>query len=856
MSKKKHTNKMAIIVFTVAIIICAIVTLYSVNDIRITHYKERVSSMNVVMSKIGAHLDTVFLNKLEQSEKVKLRLQRLVPTADNFEKDLEDLYVEAHVDACVVDPKGVVYNRTGRLGYWREFGSLDADNVRFILSIPQLGIEGDIYMYFISYFEEPIQVGDVTINYVLLKEKMSDFQNSFDISNYGENCISVIIRKNGSLIYDDGSEDDLSKSYNVIKYIQQNVKFEFDSTFESFESDITAGNSNTVMINYHNKNYYLCYYKLEIQDWTSLMLVPEANIDVDSMGYSQRFIIDISYVFLSAILLFSICFWYFSSRSRKRQILAMEAEKSANDAKTNFLSSMSHDIRTPMNAIMGMTEIALKHLNDPEQTRKSLEKINLSSNHLLTLINDILDISKIESGKMMLSNAEFSCIDAINTLINMVTPIAKGKGITLRVHTHNFDHEYLIGDELRINQVLINLLTNAIKYTSTGGKVEFDVYQEELPQHPDKLRLRFVVKDNGIGMTPEFQKVMYQSFSRAVDSRTNKVSGSGLGLAICKQMVNLMGGDIECQSQMNKGSVFTVRVDLAKGREDEKYTLPKIKVLAIDSQKDSCASLAHIFDRLNVEATIISSLAEINGLIESGKITDYKIVFIELYSSNNAGIQVAKKMRETCSKDTVIVITDIDDANAFSMKYESQYVDLAMSKPYLYRTVYEVIKKALQLGSGGQVHEKELSSFKGMKVLVAEDNDLNWEILYEILQMRDIEATRAENGKECVDIINKAKKDEYQAILMDVRMPVLGGREATVIIRGSETKWIREIPIVAMTADAFAEDIQACLAAGMDVHLSKPINIGKLMSILQKIKDGDDNYRGGGYVASKVFHSK
>ena len=391
---------------------------------------------------------------------------------------------------------------------------------------------------------------------------------------------------------------------------------------------------------------------------------------------------------------------------------AVDLAERANMAKTQFLSSMSHDIRTPMNAVIGMTEIAKHHLDDSEYVEDCLNKVSISGKHLLTLINDILDISKVESGKMTLNPRPFSLHSNVEEMADMVRHDAEEKQLTLVVESHDILQDTLLGDPLRVRQIMINLLNNAVKYTEAGGTIRFEVCQNPVEGTDGEVETIFVVTDNGIGMTEEFQKNMYSSFSRATDSRINTIQGSGLGLSIAKQMVELMQGNIQCVSAPGEGTTFTVTLRLPAAQE-------------------------------------------------------------------------APEMEATFG------------------------------------------------GENGQTGE-----FAGMHVLVAEDNQLNWEILQILLEEYGIEADRAENGEICVERLKNPDTVRYDMVLMDVQMPVMDGREATRRLRNSSDPYVRNIPVVAITADAFAEDISACMEAGMDGHISKPVDMKQVVPYLRKVKNG------------------
>lgn len=398
---------------------------------------------------------------------------------------------------------------------------------------------------------------------------------------------------------------------------------------------------------------------------------------------------------------------YLISMNRRLREIARISEQ-ASKAKTQFLSAMSHDIRTPLNAVMGMMSIAQKKAGNPQAVEECMDKGMHAGKQLMTLINDVLDISRIESGRFALNPESVSLDEVIHELTEMLLPSMEQKKITLECDFNPLPHKYVSVDRMRLDQIYVNLLTNAVKYTETGGKICLRLYEEEISGKPGMTRLVFYVKDNGIGMTEEFQKQMYNTFSRETRTQVNSTQGSGLGLSIVKQMVDLMEGTIVCESVPGTGTSFTVSIDL-----------PVLEKCEEDSQPQSDAQ-------------------------------------------------------------------DISD----------------------------------------------------MHLLIAEDNELNWEIARELLLEQGIACDHAENGRECIEMLTKAPVGTYTAVLMDVHMPEMNGFEATRTIRALPEEKLRNIPVVAMTADAFAEDVQACIDSGMNGHIAKPIEMSKLIGYLNKIKSG------------------
>ncbi|MCM1299727.1 MAG: response regulator [Firmicutes bacterium] len=516
---------------------------------------------------------------------------------------------------------------------------------------------------------------------------------------------------------------------------------------------------------------------------------------------------------------------------------ALDMADSANKAKTNFLSSMSHDIRTPMNAIVGMTDIAKKHTDDKEKLEDCLNKITLSSQHLLTLINDVLDISKIESGRLTLNPVNFSLRKTMDNLVNIVRPMIKSKKQEFDVHIHDVNCETLYGDELRISQVFINILSNAVKYTPEGGKIILDLHEERIDEKT--VRLTYIVQDNGIGMSREYMEHMYDTFTRADDSRTNKVQGTGLGLAIVKQMVMLMNGTIECESEPDKGTVFTVELELPIGENVNRvYTLPPIDILFVDDDEvfltiteDTVREMGANVETAHCGETAIELVKKRR---ESGN--DYAVAIVDWKMPGMGGAEIVRAIRSIAGTGTSIILVSAYDWSDIEDDAKNSGADGFLSKPLFKSYLSEKIGLAINKGEEkSEAAENKVSDLAGLHVLVAEDNDLNWEVISELLKMQGITADHAENGQEAVSAMQNAAEGKYGLILMDVQMPVMNGREATAEIRRASRSYVKNIPIIAMTADAFAEDIAACLDAGMDGHVAKPVDMDKLCQEIKRV---------------------
>ena len=632
-------------------------------------------------------------------------------------------------------------------------------------------------------------------------------------------------------------------------YILKGYSFKNSSFFEFYKSynptdpesssklfdRITSSTGSVPVLNSRGQECVLAFTPLSATSgWTLLGLVPAKDLHVDTENWLL-----VGVVSAGLLILFLFDLYYMLYLNRRFQAAAREAE-SANKAKTDFLSTMSHDIRTPMNAIIGLTTIAEKNLGDVESTRESLRKISLASNHLLTLINDILDISKVESGKLKLSPLTFSIVETVENLVNISQPMIKEKNIQFSFHINQMEKEYLYTDQLRLNQIYINILSNAIKYTEPGGQVSVDM-QEEKSAIPGCIRLSYRVADTGIGMSPEFMATMYQPFSRQTDSRVNSIQGTGLGLAITKQMVDLLGGTIECQSERGKGTTFTVVLDIPLAdRQRDEMMLDPIDVLIVDDNEILLQTAADTLASLGATVETAQSGAEALGMIEHRHLSgrDYGVVIVDWKMPEMDGIEAVRRIRSEVDTKIPILLISAYDWSDIEDKAREAGVNGFASKPLFRSTLYDKINDLIGKESSSQEPEDDYSDLQGLHILVAEDNDINWEIISAMLAMFGISTDRAENGRVCVDMMRTAAEGSYELIFMDVQMPEMNGLDATRAIRRLENNWAASIPIVAMTADAFSENVTECLNAGMNGHIAKPVDIKLVIKEIRRIKEG------------------
>ncbi len=572
---------------------------------------------------------------------------------------------------------------------------------------------------------------------------------------------------------------------------------------------------------------------LSTDGWILLSLMPEKSLNADISDWLL-----ISVVSLGLLTLFILDLVYMQYINKRLQLMARESE-AANRAKTDFLSTMSHDIRTPMNAIIGLTSIAEKNLGDPQAVGENLRKISLASSHLLTLINDILDISKVESGKLTLSPLTFSIVETAENLVNISQPMIKEKNIDFSFRINHMEKEYLYADQLRLNQIYINILSNAIKYTQPGGRVSVDLREEE-SSVPGCVKLCYIVADNGIGMTPAFMAKMYQPFSRQTDSRVNSIQGTGLGLAITKKMVDLMGGTIDCESAPGEGTTFTIRIDIpVADRQREDLRLEALEVLIVDDDPVLLQSTVDTLESMGVRADCAGSGAEALDMVarrhEQGR--DYGIVIVDWRMPEMDGVETVRRIRSDVNPNIPILLISAYDWSDIEDSARGAGANGFISKPLFRSKLYAKINELLGTEAKSIEPEDDYTDLAGLNILVAEDNDINWEIISAMLGMYGVTTERAENGRVCVDKMAAADEGQYMLIFMDIQMPVMNGLDATRAIRRLPRPWAAAIPIIAMTADAFSENVVACMDAGMNGHIAKPIDIKLVIKEIRRIKE-------------------
>lgn len=526
----------------------------------------------------------------------------------------------------------------------------------------------------------------------------------------------------------------------------------------------------------------------------------------------------------------------------KRLAEALQAAQIASNSKTMFLSNMSHDIRTPMNAVLGFTALLARDAENPVKVREYTKKITASGQHLLSLINDILDVSKIESGKVVLTIDEFTLNNLVSSVDAIIRPMAEERKQNFYVEVTGIKHEYLMGDETRINQILINLLSNSVKYTPEGGNIWFRIIglKKRSSQYE---HIRIEVQDDGYGMTPEYLETIFDAFTRAENSTTNKVQGTGLGMAITKNIVELMGGTINVSSEVDKGTLFKVELEfrIPEGQANKQFWEQSSisRILAESYDADVLNNIKTLMSDMGVTVDTATSLDEVLRIIQNGaKGTNYNVVLLDCNVQDADYINTAKKIRGIVPDSVPMVLLPDYGCDGMEEILDMENTGM-MTKPFFVSSFKEKIIEMQSKKEEGTVQDiDEDNNLEGLHFLAAEDNEINAEILSEILSIEGASCEIVENGQLALERFTNSREGEFDAILMDVQMPVMNGYDATKAIRALKRKDAVKIPIIAMTANAFAEDERDALEAGMNIHLAKPVDVELLKKVIKQCIQG------------------
>lgn len=827
----------SIVVFCVLTLLMSKKTQESINEVGEIYMAE----MNVQLQQKFASIISL---RLEQVEGIT----RAVPadTAEYGEELLEELRQNA------------IYRNFTYMGFFTEDGGLEqiyggnvemvsSDDVMLSLeqngSMVEQGIDKEDQKVLLLGTEAYYPLTDGRKSCALVVGVSMEYLNSalFLEENEDEDgqVYSHVIDKNGNFVIRNAGAYRNSYFDRIREVYEMPKGMTVEQYCEELQAAMEAGDiySSFVMVEGEKRQLY-CSPISENTSWYLITVMSNSMLDnaISRLDKTRAAImVGSSMIILIVMTLVFILYFRLSRQQMQALKLAKDEAEHANKAKSEFLSSMSHDIRTPMNAIIGMSEIALRNMKEPDRVEDCLKKVLLSSKHLLGLINDVLDMSKIESGKMTLNLGLLSLRETMDDVVNIMQPQVKARNQYFDIFIQNIVSEEVYCDSVRLNQVLLNLLSNAVKFTPEAGRIDVHVYQEASPKGEEYIRTHFIVEDNGIGMSEEFQKKIWDTFTREDSERVKGIVGTGLGTSITKKIVDLMEGTIELNSELHKGSKFHVTLDFKKAEKVDEMKLPEWHILVVDDNELLCQSAVASLEELGVCAEWITDGAKAVEMIEERHRNndDYHFVLIDWKMPNMDGLQTLREIRARVGDKIPIFLISAYDWSDIENEIVGTEIEGFISKPLFKSTLYSRLSQYVDGTSSTTEKESNIVDFTGKKILLAEDIDLNWEIANEVLSEYGFELDHAENGKVCVDMFENSRPGYYDVILMDIRMPVMNGYEATKTIRalGREDK---NLPIIAMTADAFADDVQYCLNCGMNAHVAKPLDIKELLRVLQK----------------------
>ena len=716
-------------------------------------YKERLNQMEEVTRQMFQNLEDVIDSHWDRvTEECNYLKDANTQTTDELCKHMKkkyDLstYAEQKITLMAMDSEGGYYTEDGYIGLFRDLDYFE-DNPKQISFVFDSLTDNQSEMVFLKRLPEPIELQNgeekTTISYLGISQDMEQLNPYFSCDAYNGNNSVYVLDDNGFKLFN-SNQVELIKGHNVFSVLQ-NMKYLHNSSFDKTKAELEkkgCSYSNAIL---DGTEYFYALKRLENAEWTLIFLVPAEYVATNTLKLVNFVMVFIVIFTIIAAVCVMLGISFVMHRNQQEAIRverennarleivntelrqakqvaeeAFQVAQEANKSKSSFLANMSHDIRTPMNAIIGITSLIRYDAGDKDKVIEYADKIDTSSQHLLGIINDVLDMSKIEAGKTVFKYSDFSIADFIQELDTIFHSQIYEKKQTFTIIKENIRHEWVNGDQIHLMQIFSNLLSNAIKYTQEGGEIQ--LLAEECKSNSSVYaKYRFLVSDNGMGMSADFKNTIFDAFTRAENSMTNKIQGTGLGMAITKNLVDSMGGTIDVESEPGQGSCFEIFMDLKIAEE-----------------------------------------------------------------------------------------------------------------------------RAVSPASQTETAEQDGSILQGMRFLCAEDNEINAEILTELLKIEGAECTICENGEEILKAFEQSVAGDYDMILMDVQMPVMNGYEATKAIRRSSHELAKKIPIIAMTANAFSEDIQHSLAAGMNAHVSKPVEMRVLEKTIRSIKSGGGGYRNAGH---------
>lgn len=854
-NRKRAIATLAVIVTALLIVLAFLITSYF-RDLNTQLFEERKAHLIELTDKVSEVIDSVGASSWNQVYACRhvITHGHAVETSQDLTALLKSTgdFIDTGTSLVIaIDSDGNYYASDGHNGYWTAsemIALMESDHQQAVAEIPHLP---DVYFLFIERLSEPKEILETgkQLTHIIVAVNIDSIREQMSVSGFGNECYSYIINSDGRRLYEYTYDKSFLKNFNILKSLER-YPIVNGGTYEELRSMLQQERSTALEFQHEDeltgetRNWFVANAGIQSTGWHILLFVP-----TDVLGAHTNLILNQTirfFLWLAVILVFlfgSMLFVIMNGRADKKMLAqqeqanallatAVEEAQSANRAKSEFLSYMSHDIRTPINGIMGMTDIALKHADDRARVLDCLGKIQSSSHHLLNLINDVLTMSRIESGKTELGHAPFDLRVCLANCASIVEGQINTRDLELIQEFEEMTHPFVIGDELHLRQVFINILGNSVKFTPDGGKIFFRA--KELESSDGKAVFRFELEDTGIGMKPEFLPHLFDPFVQEDGGTRTTYKGTGLGMTITKKFMDLMGGSIQAESTLNVGTKFVLElpleIDLEAAVESTDHAiridLSGMHLLLVEDNELNLEIAQVILEEEGVVVTPVQNGQLAVDAFQNAPAGAFDAILMDIMMPVMDGITATKTIRASGRPDAKTIPILAMTANAYDediQRTREAGMNAHLSKPINPDTLLKTLDQFRP-----NAKRRKKPNLTGKTILLAEDNELNFEIVKETLEENKINVAHAKNGQEAINLFSQNPPETFAVILMDMHMPVMDGITAAKGIRALERPDARTISILALTADDGEDDIRRAKDAGMNGHLTKPLEIEKL----------------------------